>query len=930
MVGRFGNAGTAALLTVHPKLEVGSASDPLEREADSIADKVVRMKAGGDCAACGRGEPCDGGAKVRRAGGTGGGGAIALAPAAEASVRRATSGGEPLPAPVRAAMEPRFGADFSGVRVHRDSAAADSARGIGARAYTLGDHIAFGAGQWAPGTNHGDRLIAHELTHSLQDGAATRRVLRDQDDEAGPDSPALGQRLRAERDIAAAEAGQDQDRMLRAYGTRRLILLSRAHPPFTEENRLEAFLTEAAQLATTEIETLNALGPAWAQIILDGSPRGFPLTWSGRIHSALSLGADVNQLAQEYQAELARLTQMAAALPDPVVDSGLPLGADEALRPERFRLRVTDRTRSGPVGGFASATARFAYIRFGSSAAFVWEALANQVAESVADGSYVPSPADYADFVRNRQSILRNLPTYARERLAASDEDMGAFEAEISGLRDVALGAGVLAGFAGFTGIFAAWAEGAALFDGALRQADGRIAGLSGGERIMKALRWAQVNGYYSAAAIGAVDQLIANGPEILAELGLILIAQAIPGVNIAVDIILIVRGVADLVSFIDQTAAAYSAAERATDVGSLQRASVNLARVAAGAGITLSMAIVTAGAARLAGRVRSRAAQLRAAERGLSEEAALRRAAHELGDADTPVIRQAAAARDWEAGLNAETVAFLRTEAGGRVRQLYLEMAPRIREMLTHCASLCVVTNITRSEISRVVRVVERVGEDSIGRLKIYFHVRRNNISEAIDHLSRVQTREALDRLLTRALIREATPPTRALGPGEAAARRESFGIVSGGERLPWIAAGEPWLEQAGGRMGLIPGQIAYRLRNRPFNRFSELQEAFWLEVANNPALMARFTGSNPGHMARGNAPFSSPATRPPGTDAPSRGGRVRYELHHITPIEHGGAVYDLDNLLVVDPHLHGSVIHAPTEPMPALPPRPGMRTVR
>jgi hypothetical protein len=182
IAGRFGNAGTAALLAgreaVRPKLELGAVSDPLEREADATADKVVRMKAGGDCAACARGDPCDGGAaKVRRAS-DGGGGAAPLGAEAEASIRRATSGGEPLPGKVRAAMEPAFGADFSGVRVHRDAAAADSARGIGARAYTVGNHIAFGQGQWAPGTHRGDHLIAHELTHTLQDGGATARTVR--------------------------------------------------------------------------------------------------------------------------------------------------------------------------------------------------------------------------------------------------------------------------------------------------------------------------------------------------------------------------------------------------------------------------------------------------------------------------------------------------------------------------------------------------------------------------------------------------------------------------------------------------------------------------------------------------------------------------------------------------------------------------------
>src|SRR5512145_394946 len=81
------------------------------------------------------------------------------------------SRGEPLDLPTRAFLEPRFGHDFSQVRVHTGSQAAASARAIEALAYTVGQKIVFGAGQYAPGTPDGRRLIAHELTHTLQQGA---------------------------------------------------------------------------------------------------------------------------------------------------------------------------------------------------------------------------------------------------------------------------------------------------------------------------------------------------------------------------------------------------------------------------------------------------------------------------------------------------------------------------------------------------------------------------------------------------------------------------------------------------------------------------------------------------------------------------------------------------------------------------------------
>ncbi|OWQ45598.1 hypothetical protein CDL60_19470 [Roseateles noduli] len=89
--------------------------------------------------------------------------------AAEAAARQ---GGSPLPDDLRAFFEPRFGQDFSAVRVHADSGAADAARAVQARAYTLGAHIVFDAGEYAPHTDGGRRLLAHELTHVVQQGGA--------------------------------------------------------------------------------------------------------------------------------------------------------------------------------------------------------------------------------------------------------------------------------------------------------------------------------------------------------------------------------------------------------------------------------------------------------------------------------------------------------------------------------------------------------------------------------------------------------------------------------------------------------------------------------------------------------------------------------------------------------------------------------------
>lgn len=77
---------------------------------------------------------------------------------------------------MRADLEPGFGRDFAGVRVHDDAHAARSAAAIGAEAYAAGSHIVFGRGAWAPHTSGGRKLIAHELAHVTQQPAATGRA----------------------------------------------------------------------------------------------------------------------------------------------------------------------------------------------------------------------------------------------------------------------------------------------------------------------------------------------------------------------------------------------------------------------------------------------------------------------------------------------------------------------------------------------------------------------------------------------------------------------------------------------------------------------------------------------------------------------------------------------------------------------------------
>lgn len=91
-----------------------------------------------------------------------------VGPGLNARINSMKGGGQPLPRAVRSFFEPRFGYDFSGVRVHTGSQAAEATRSVNARAFTLGKNVVFGAGQYSPGTTGTKKLLGHELAHVVQ------------------------------------------------------------------------------------------------------------------------------------------------------------------------------------------------------------------------------------------------------------------------------------------------------------------------------------------------------------------------------------------------------------------------------------------------------------------------------------------------------------------------------------------------------------------------------------------------------------------------------------------------------------------------------------------------------------------------------------------------------------------------------------------
>jgi hypothetical protein len=179
---------------VRTALKVSSPSDPAEREAEATAKRVMRMPAParlGPIVARAPLQPARAPAipvpRPQAPPGAAGPPAKArppeeTSPELEAAIKKEKGGGRPLPADVAAFMGPRFKADFSGVRIHTGARAENLTSRLGARAFAFGRDIFFNAGQFKPATPEGMELIAHELTHTIQQ----REVVQREVAEAAP------------------------------------------------------------------------------------------------------------------------------------------------------------------------------------------------------------------------------------------------------------------------------------------------------------------------------------------------------------------------------------------------------------------------------------------------------------------------------------------------------------------------------------------------------------------------------------------------------------------------------------------------------------------------------------------------------------------------------------------------------------------------
>jgi hypothetical protein len=394
-----GNQAMQRLLrtgSIHAKLSISQPGDSEEQEADAVADRIMRSHVGAaavtaGCSCDGEDDTCDqcrsGQAVARKVSGTG---------TASPSARRAihailSSPGRSLDLGTRAFFESRFGRDFGNVRVHTDASAAASARSIRALAYTAGDHLVFDTGQFAPETDTGRKLLAHELAHVVQGTGSIQRQTEDGDDSTGADQQAepdqsqdqqtknqapvpdqiadsgqpSGQDQPADQDQPAFDMDEAIDEKLQGWDCRqseqkdsdnaddqtteaesvdkatvacreRLRLLIESSNP-ANQAELDKSFDEYRDTAMSEEDTIAALGDPDLQY-----PEAFPKTWANWLAKHLLAGVGTSEVLQGLQqAEESASDQLRAngdKVPDFVFHHGLPVDFQSSLDLRDFSL----------------------------------------------------------------------------------------------------------------------------------------------------------------------------------------------------------------------------------------------------------------------------------------------------------------------------------------------------------------------------------------------------------------------------------------------------------------------------------------------------------------------------------------------------------------------------------------------------------------
>jgi hypothetical protein len=562
------------------KLSVSRPNDPYEREADQVAEQVMRMSdlsAGPPAigpAAAGRVQracaECEEEAALqRKAAGTGAQANLSIGPRMTADGLLDQLGvGRPLEPAARAFFEPRFGRDFSAVRVHDDSLASDSARALHAQAYAFGPHLVFAAGSYAPATEEGRLLLAHELTHVAQGAAAV--VRRDPDDEGDDDddddngplsvedewNARLEDLVEAQQQLKGVQESETATETVRSssllmgldldppgYQRARIIMefwQPTVLPTLADADAVDARVTQALEIAgekpapAGEQKTLELLGKR-AEYYLQTEPEAFPVTWAERVRILLKPDADEIALGAIAAQSWKTLLDLAQNLPAELFAHGLPVPFHDATMFVGYHLvpALARIDQDHPVKRFAQAALNWGLAQSSYNFLHAWNTLVSLLVTQLASGATHIDYAELEAFKSRQLSEIKAVPDLLRKGWLSAPDLLG-----FPPMPDRVAVRIATVHFLQYPQYDEFWKRAAELFDAKLREADARIAALDADQRVAVGAKWATELGYESAAWKEVGKGLWEQAPEMLESAGEFTLAHMVaPEIMVFVDL---------------------------------------------------------------------------------------------------------------------------------------------------------------------------------------------------------------------------------------------------------------------------------------------------------------------------------------------------------------------------------------------------------
>ena len=460
----------------------------------------------------------------------------------------------------------------------------------------------FASGQYSPESREGQHLLAHELTHVAQQEATVGRLHR-----APADAPAaatndneadLEQELVSAHELVLKAATPEE----RAWAMRVELLLGWSRPASVADDVVfEAFLSRCYQAADDEARTLAALAPKYTlQSSLVVSAAAFPKSWADRIYKDFHSHEDLDKLKKSYDEQKRAALDVAKTVAPAVWARGLPLTLAQA--------------RSLTADDMVWLVLSFKQLA--ASAREVTDRYAASMAEWLRVAAYYGAVAEYEgdlgvqvrDIREGKQSV--SLPLYTANKQQLEQLTLALHTIERAGVRPaIVVGRFMHALVWGvpedlLIGSDAWPLKGIEAYQAEIAKVDAWIASSETWASIGKAFDWAHERGYFGAAGEEVWASFKQNGWKMAAAVAAILVAQEIPGVNVALDIILLIEFGLDAISTVVELAEAFTAAGSAKSVLEMEHASARIAGTVVGTGAEIVQWLVLWAAGKAANRV--------------------------------------------------------------------------------------------------------------------------------------------------------------------------------------------------------------------------------------------------------------------------------------------------------------------------------------